>query len=158
VAGFGDAELFVGLGRLIAAGHEAEIRADVAGVGEVGVVLYGQHEAQGGNRADARDLAEAPGRRVAVVGEGFEFDVEGFDLGVERVDRGEPGRDQRSVWSGGARTAGEAPSKSSPMVFFSTAGCLVFIRRVLYTRLFIPTGSAFFHTRMISLIRTSRLA
>ena len=49
--------------------HESEVGAHVAGVREPRRRLDRQHEAQGGERADAVDLAQAGGHRILLVGQ-----------------------------------------------------------------------------------------
>ena len=67
VASLGDSQLFVALPRLVAARHQAEIRADGASVLEVLWVFQGQNEAKCRERTDSRDLPQPLRRRISTL-------------------------------------------------------------------------------------------
>lgn len=67
-AGLRDRQLLVGVAGLVATGHEPEVGADVAGVGEALRIFEREHEGERGERTDAGDLAQPGGGGIAFEG------------------------------------------------------------------------------------------
>lgn len=88
VAPFGDAPLGVAIPRLVPAGNEPDVRAHRAATLEARRVLDGQHEPQGGERADARHLSQQPRLRIEILrDDGRQLEVLPADSSGKAGDR-----------------------------------------------------------------------
>jgi hypothetical protein len=101
VAGLGDGASALGLPRAELAGHEPEVGLDLMGAAEASDVIDGGNEGGGGDRADARDGAQALDARI-VGREPLDGLVGVRDLGVEVAHDREQGAIRESNCPGRA--------------------------------------------------------